>query len=144
MQMHGHGSRCWISTSGLGPFGRQVLAGAVLLFWVLWTGPLAAQGSTLSSSPVILLLVEDRGCPYCARWDRDVGPAYARSPEGRFAPLVRRFRGSPDVGFLDGVVFSPTFVVLKEGKEVGRITGYSGPDFFWSELTPLLAKAGFP
>ncbi len=97
----------------------------------------------LSASPVVLLLVEDRGCPYCARWDRDVGPGYARSPEGRFAPLVRRFRGSPDVGFLDGVVFSPTFVVLKEGREVGRIVGYAGPDFFWSELSLLLIKAGF-
>jgi hypothetical protein len=117
--------------------------GAVLLFWVLWTGALTVEGSTLNASPVILLLVEDRGCPYCARWDREVGPAYARSPEGRFAPLVRRFRGSLDVGFLDSVVFSPTFVVLKEGREVGRIVGYAGPDFFWSELSPLLIKAGF-
>lgn len=117
--------------------------GAVLLFWVLWTGPLTAEGSTLNASPVILLLVEDRGCPYCARWDREVGPAYARSPEGHFAPLVRRFRGSLDVSFLDSVVFSPTFVVLKEGREVGRIVGYAGPDFFWSELSPLLVKAGF-
>jgi hypothetical protein len=122
----------------------RVLAWAVLLSWLFWSQPLAAEESALHSSPVVLLLVEDRGCPYCARWDREVGPAYARSPEGRFAPLVRRFRGSPDVGFLDAVVFSPTFVVLKEGKEVGRIVGYAGPDFFWSELSEVLSKAGFP
>lgn len=128
----------------LGACGRWVFAWAVLLSCLFWIQPLAAEGSALHSSPVILLLVEDRGCPYCARWDREVGPAYARSPEGRFAPLVRRFRGSPDAGFLGGVVFSPTFVVLKEGKEVGRIVGYAGPDFFWSELSALLNKAGFP
>ena len=118
-----------------------MLKGAVSVLLACWTGALAAEGPQLSSWPVILLLVEDRGCPYCARWDRDVGPGYARSPEGRFAPLVRRYRGSPDVAFL-AVMFSPTFVVLKDGKEIGRIVGYSGPDFFWSELSPLLNAAG--
>jgi hypothetical protein len=144
MQTHGHSSRSRTPAADLARPGGRVLGWALLLFWVFWTGPLGAEGSALGSSPVILLLVEDPGCPYCARWDRDVGPAYARSAEGRFAPLVRRYRGSPDVGFLDRVVFSPTFVVLKEGQEVGRIVGYSGPDFFWSELSPLLVKAGFP
>ncbi len=118
-----------------------MLKGSVSVLLACLTGTLAAQGPQLSSSPVILLLVEDRGCPYCARWDRDVGPGYARSPEGHFAPLVRRYRGSPDVAFLN-VMFSPTFVVLKDGKEIGRIVGYSGPDFFWSELSPLLNAAG--
>jgi hypothetical protein len=123
----------------MGPF-----TAGLLLVWALCAGALAADAQPHSSPPVILLLIEDRGCPYCARWDRDVGPGYARSPEGRFAPLVRRYRGSPDVSFVNGVVFSPTFLVLKDGKEVGRIVGYAGPDFFWSELSALLAKAGFP
>lgn len=120
---------------------RGLLKAAVLLLFAFCAGALAAEGPQLRSSGVILLLVEDRGCPYCARWDRDVGPVYARSPEGRFSPLVRRYRGSPDVAFL-GVMFSPTFVVLKDGEEIGRIVGYSGPDFFWSELSPLLDAAG--
>jgi hypothetical protein len=123
---------------------RGFLRGAILLFLAPWASHVAAESLPLSSSPVILLLVEDPGCPYCARWDRDVGSAYSRSPEGQFAPLVRRFRGSRDVGFLAGIAFSPTFVVVKEGREIGRIVGYSGPDFFWSDLSPLLMKAGFP
>lgn len=142
--MRGRISWAPMPLSRLGTPRLWVLAGAILLSWLSWTQAPAAEGSALHSSPVILLLVEDRGCPYCARWDREVGPAYGRSPEGRFAPLVRRFRGSPDVSFLDSVVFSPTFVVLKEGKEVGRIVGYAGPDFFWSELSVVLSKAGFP
>ena len=118
-----------------------MLKAAVFLLLACLTGTLAAQSPQLSSSGVTLLLVEDRGCPYCARWDRDVGPGYARSPEGHFAPLVRRYRGSPDVAFLT-VIYSPTFVVLKDGQEIGRIVGYSGPDFFWSQLSPLLNAAG--
>lgn len=139
MQTQGDAARLPVATGLTG-----LLTAALLLLWSVCAGAFAADARSLSSSPVILLLVEDRGCPYCARWDRDVGPAYARSAEGRFAPLVRRYRGSPDVSFVNGVVFSPTFLVLKDGKEVGRIVGYAGPDFFWSELSTLLAKAGFP
>jgi hypothetical protein len=139
MQTQGDAARPPVATGLMGPF-----TAVLLLVWALCAGALAADAQPHSSPPVILLLIEDRGCPYCARWDRDVGPGYARSPEGQFAPLVRRYRGSPDVSFLDGVVFSPTFLVLKDGKEVGRIVGYAGPDFFWSELSALLAKAGFP
>jgi hypothetical protein len=139
MQTQGDAARPPAATGLTGLF-----AGALLLLWALCASAFAADAQSLSSSPVILLLVEDRGCPYCARWDREVAPGYARSPEGSFAPLVRRFRGSPDVGFLAGVVFSPTFLVLIDCNEVGRIVGYAGPEFFWSELSALLAKAGFP
>lgn len=99
--------------------------------------------SDLRAAPVVLLLIEDPGCPYCARWDRDVREGYLKSEEGRFAPLARRFRGSPDVAFIPNVIYSPTFVVLTRGHEVGRIVGYQGEDFFWASLAGLLAKAGF-
>jgi hypothetical protein len=99
--------------------------------------------ASLHTAPVILLLIEDRGCPYCARWDREVREAYLNSPEGRFAPLVRRFRGAADIAFVPNVAYSPTFVVLERGREVGRIIGYSGPDFFWAELGNLLKRAGY-
>ncbi|MEC9367868.1 MAG: thioredoxin family protein, partial [Pseudomonadota bacterium] len=36
------------------------------------------------------------------------------------------------------VVFTPTFVVLHEGREIGRILGYSGEDFFWGLLEKIL------
>lgn len=122
----------------------QLLAAVLII--VMHLGPGRTQGTDapdLHTAPAILLLIEDRGCPYCARWDRDVLPGYLNSDEGQFAPLVRRFRGSPDVAFIANVVYSPTFVVLANGREVGRIVGYQGPDFFWGDLNPLLARAGF-
>ncbi len=28
-------------------------------------------------------------------------------------------------------VISPTFVLAEHGREIGRVTSYPGPDFFW-------------
>ncbi len=36
--------------------------------------------------------------------------------------------------------FTPTFVLIQNGKELGRIEGYPGPDFFWALLDQLLQK----
>jgi len=124
---------------------RAVLFLLLLLATMCWRPPVvqAENGVALQSLPAALLLIEDHGCPYCARWDREVREAYQNSPEGRFAPLVRRFRGAADVSFVPNVIYSPTFVVLVEGKEAGRIIGYQSADFFWAELDAILARAGF-
>lgn len=103
----------------------------------------AAAEPDLRTAPAVLVLIGDRGCPYCARWERDVAEGYVKSDEGRFAPLVRRLRGAPDVAFIPNVIYSPTFVVLVHGKEVGRIVGYQGADLFWTEIAVLLGRAGF-
>ncbi|HRD77951.1 MAG TPA: hypothetical protein PK264_18765 [Hyphomicrobiaceae bacterium] len=91
-----------------------------------------------------LLMAEEPGCPYCARFHREIGEAYRNSPQGTFAPLVRRPMGHPDLARLKTPArYSPTFILLVDGKEVGRITGYPGSDFFWPIADALLAKAGF-
>lgn len=95
------------------------------------------------ASGVHLIMFEDPGCPYCARWEQEVGIAYAASAEGRFAPLVRRHRGHPDVSRFKDIIYSPTFIIARDGVEIGRIVGYPGPDFFWGLLGKLLARAGF-
>ena len=83
------------------------------------------------------------GCPWCAAWDRDIGPIYAKTEIGRRLP-VRSFdldRGRDTVAHLKSpVLFTPTFVVLDDGREVGRIEGYPGEDFFWGRLENLLPK----
>ena len=52
-------------------------------------------------------------------------------------------RGDPEISNLKKIVYSPTFVMLAYGQEVGRIVGYQGSDLFWMQLEPLMAKAGF-
>lgn len=108
--------------------------------------PTAAPDATpldLRSAPAVLVMVRDPGCPYCARWEAEVGHSYRASKEGKFAPLVLRLRGDPGITNLEKIVYSPTFVMLAYGEEVGRIVGYQGSDLFWMQLEPLMAKAGF-
>ena len=110
---------------------------------------LAAQGlaaaeaaATDLARATALVMVEDAGCPWCARFDAETRASYTNSPAARLAPLVRRPRGAPDIAFLDRIVYSPTFVLLVEGREAGRIVGYQGNDLFWLEMSDLLRRAG--
>ena len=38
------------------------------------------------------------------------------------------------------IVFTPTFVLWHEGREIGRIVGYLGEDFFWGQLGELIEQ----
>ncbi len=122
------------------------LSAALLLALGAWLAagvvPIAAP-LDLRTAPAVLVMVGDPGCPYCARWDEEVSRSYRMSEEGKFAPLVQRTRGDPEISNLKKIVYSPTFVMLAYGEEVGRIVGYQGSDLFWMQLEPLAAKAGF-
>ena len=111
---------------------RLALLAALLLV------PLAAPAETR------LMMVDEPGCPYCAQWEAEVGDAYARTDEGRRAPLMRvDIRDLTHDGALAGpVLYTPTFVLLVDGREAGRIEGYPGEDFFWGLLGQLLDGAG--
>lgn len=92
----------------------------------------------IAAAPAVLVMIGDPGCPYCARWEREVAPGYMASEDGKIAPLVRRDRHDRDIAFIPRVVFSPTFVMLVRGREVGRIVGYAGADLFWMQLAALM------
>lgn len=120
---------------------RSSIGGAWLLVALALSVAMAAP---VHATPVVrLIMVEDPGCPYCALWNEEVGIAYAASAEGRFAPLSRRHRDDPDVKRLGKVVYSPTFILVRDSVEIGRIVGYPGADFFWGLLEGLLKKAGY-
>ena len=44
------------------------------------------------------------------------------------------------VALASPVRFTPTFVVVDQGREIGRITGYSNDNAFWGLLDALAAK----
>ena len=122
--------------------GRLLLAPAAALALLdRTTRPALAQDMDITKSTV-LLMVEDLGCPYCARFDAEARDSYVNSAEGRLAPLVRRRRGDPAIARLERIVYSPTFVLLVEGREVGRSVGYRGADLFWMEIASLMRKGG--
>jgi len=42
------------------------------------------------------------------------------------------------------VHFTPTFILVDDGREVGRIEGYPGEDFFWGLLGMMFERANIP
>lgn len=92
---------------------------------------------------VTLVMFEEVGCIWCARWNAEVGPEYPLTPEGVVAPLVRLdiHDDLPEDLTLDSRPrFTPTFVLVQNGTELGRIEGYPGEDFFWGLLGRLLDR----
>ena len=103
-------------------------------------------GSLLAGSPARaaeLVMFRVPGCSWCQAWDREVGDAYPNSPEAEMAPLreVRLDRDRDGGLELErDVRFTPTFVLARNGVEVGRIVGYPGEAFFWGQLGKLIEQ----
>ena len=104
----------------------------------------AAPAAAGAGSKLELIMFDQVGCPWCARWERDIGGEYGQSYEGKRAPLRRfnMFGGRPAaLDFIKGIKYSPTFVLIDGNREIGRITGYPGPAHFYVQLSQLLDKA---
>src|SRR5215208_2486702 len=112
-------------------------AGVTLLLKRLLISTLFVLGLAAEAQAAELLMYRRVGCPCCQAWDEAIVPAYPKSDLGRLLPLrtVDLDRDpAPAVALLRPVLFTPTFVVADDGREVGRIEGYPGQDFFWGLL----------
>ena len=100
--------------------------------------------ATLPAQAAELVMFDDPACVYCKRWLAEVGPGYPKTEEGQLAPLRRIFirdQRQAGVQLKSPVNATPTFVLADdEGREVGRITGYPGADYFYPMLGEILAK----
>jgi hypothetical protein len=108
----------------------------LVFFAVLAASPVAAVAAEM------VMLVQP-GCPWCAKFDAEIAPAYPNTPEGRRAPLRRVDITEPwpaDLAGIRGERFTPTFILLDNRKEIGRLRGYPGDEFFWYLVDDLLAK----
>jgi hypothetical protein len=115
---------------------RRRISGLVLLLLTA-AFPAAAAGSA-----ELVMFARD-GCPWCAAWEREVGAVYDRTEEGRRAPLRRVDLDrpmAPELARLGPVFYTPTFVLLACGREVGRIVGYPGEAHFWGLLAEQVAR----
>ena len=119
---------------------RKLALGALMLL----AGLLAIAGRAGAAE---LLMFDDPGCVWGQRWNAEIGPGYPHTPEGQQAPLRRIFirdQAKAGVALARPVNATPTFVLVDEGQEVGRIAGYSGSDFFYPQLDELLRRIPSP
>lgn len=88
-----------------------------------------------------LIMIEERGCVWCAKWNREIAPIYPKTTEGRAAPLHRiniRQAKISRYTFARSRLFTPTFVLMQDGIEISRIEGYPGEAFFWELLAQMI------
>ena len=113
---------------------RRLVAGMALIF---------AAGFAAAADAAELVMFERAGCVWCIRWDAEIAPAYGKTEEAKRAPLRRvdvMQRRPDDLAAVRPVVYTPTFVLVDEGKEIGRIEGYRDEAFFYGYLDRLLAR----
>lgn len=90
-----------------------------------------------------LLMIEETGCVYCARFNEEIAPAYPKTTEGKRAPLrrVNIDNGWPeDLSYIKPEQLTPTFILVENEHELGRLYGYQGDEFFWYLLGEMLEK----
>lgn len=116
---------------------RIVISLAAIAAFALLSAPTACAAE--------LVMFERAGCVWCARFDAEIAPIYGKTEESQAAPLRRVDLNGPrpaDLAGIDPGAFTPTFVVVQEGREVGRIRGYPGDAFFFGLLDRILAGSG--
>ena len=90
-----------------------------------------------------LVMLEQPGCVWCKRFNDEVAPQYGKTEEGRIAPLRRVDITKPwpeDLASIARERLTPTFVLVHEGEEIGRLRGYPGDEFFWGLLGGMLER----
>ena len=115
-----------------------------VLAFVLFSFALA---SATAAHTAELIMYEQAGCDWCERWHEDIGVVYAKTTEGKKAPLRRvdiHATLPDDIKTIKTGRFTPTFVLIDRGQEIGRIRGYPGEDFFWGLLGQILKKLPKP
>lgn len=112
-----------------------------ILLALLLLAPIASEAQTR------LLMIEQAACEWCEAWDAEVGIIYAKTTEGKRAPLIRAdiFETLPaGVELSRRARVTPTFILLRDGSELGRIEGYPGEAFFYGMLKRMLDAAAKP
>ena len=113
-------------------------------FAVVFSFALVSSLNIHSARALELLLFESDSCEWCELRHKQIGVIYSKTEEGKQAPLrtVDVFEKAPkDIAHIKQGRYTPTFVLVDKGVEIGRIRGYPGEDFFWGMLDELLKKA---
>lgn len=129
-----------LRSSAAGFIGRRAAFAAIAM---LLAAAALARGAPAQA--LELVMFGKNGCVWCARWERDIGAVYQEAEEARIAPLRRmdiRDQESAALELEEPIIYTPTFVLVDRGAEIGRITGYRGEADFWDKLQDMLPRDG--
>lgn len=124
-----------------------ILLTALACLAVLATGGHAARDITtgsLAATSQEIVVFETPTCVYCQLFRRDVLPGYQKSARAAELPIRFVDTNETDISKLPlaaPLSTLPTAVILREGREIGRIAGYTGPDTFHAVIAHLLGPA---
>jgi len=99
--------------------------------------------SPVSVKAAELVMFESEGCYWCETWREEVGVIYAKTGESKVLPLRRVDLDEDlpaDLADVPSLYYTPTFVIMENGNETARITGYPGEDFFWQFLDEIIER----
>lgn len=100
------------------------------------------QADTTRATKFQLVVLEADGCIYCNVFRRQLLPAYEASLHGKKAPIRFIDINDPalgELGLTQPVGLVPTFVVLENNEEIGRIPGLVGRHDFFRALDYIFA-----
>ena len=127
---------------------RVVLLLAVIAAW----GQLPSQAAKnvweipgIQAPKLELLVFEADHCGYCEIFRRDIEPGYRLAPLAATAPLRFIDIGKVDLdklGLTARLDVLPTTVLMKDGREVERITGLTAPSTYYVLIKHMIAKNG--
>ncbi|AKI00049.1 hypothetical protein IMCC20628_01332 [Hoeflea sp. IMCC20628] len=130
----------------------QIILYIAIIIFRIWTGAMTLRFAavfavfmSLSASVVAaeMIMFEQPGCVWCKRFNEEVAPAWPKTEQGKRAPLRRvNIHDTIPADLADIPVerFTPTFVLVDDGQEIGRLRGYPGDQFFWALVDEMLAK----
>ena len=125
-----------MTKSNVGP----ITAFALALFIVAFTPARASANAEL-------IMVDQKNCHWCRKWDAEIGVSYDTTPVGQIAPLRRidlHERKPDDLSHINLGRATPVFILMEDGHEIGRVRGYPGPETFWMLLKEQLMKLPSP
>ena len=113
------------------------------LFFLLATSIAGAWPVKAADSRGQLVMITSSHCPWCEAFEDDVGKGYDLTEEALIYPLRRHdfYKAMPDdLAHLTPATMTPTFIVVRNGVEVGRIIGYPGAELFWWRISEFTAQ----
>jgi hypothetical protein len=74
-------------------------------------------------------------------WEKEIGKIYPKTDISKQYPLFRVYVNN-DIQNLKQKIFktylTPTFVFVRDSKEIGRIEGFSSPEMFWWQVDEII------